>query len=353
MSRSSYFDKLTTGVTLTKYILVEQQSNPEKFGDLSRLMNAIQIGVKALSNLVRKSGFSQILGPRGSWYSQYYEQKLDQLAHELLVNTLVSSFSTCVLVSGEEEDVIIVEKDKQKSTGPASRRDVLDQSGRDVVAAGYALYGSATVFVMSAGNGVHEFILDPTIGEFILTSYSMRIPSAGRMYSINEGYSKYWYAPIQRYVRSLKYPKDGKDPYSGRYIGAMVADVHRTLKYGGIFMYPATKDCPRGKLRLMYECIPMAFLVEQAGGLAVTNPAGSLVNVLEVNAGSSVHQRIPVFMGSRGNVEEMIACFQCVMNGDCDDDDGGGGGSDGGGGSGRDGGGGSDGGDRWGIDRKK
>ena len=132
------------------------------------------------------------------------------------------------------------------------------------MAAGYALYGSATMIVLSAGHGVNGFMLDPSIGEFVLTDPDMRCKPRGKIYSINEGYEERWGADIREYVKSKKQGK----AYCGRYIGSMVADVHRTLKYGGIFMYPATTDAPNGKLRMMYECIPMAYIMEQAGGLA-------------------------------------------------------------------------------------
>ena len=138
------------------------------------------------------------------------------------------------------------------------------QSGRQIVAAGYALYGSATMIVLSTGHGVNGFMLDPSIGEFVLTDADMRVKPRGKIYSINEGYEERWGADVREYVKSKKQGK----AYVGRYVGSMVADVHRTLKYGGIFMYPATTDSPNGKLRVMYECIPMAYIMEQAGGLA-------------------------------------------------------------------------------------
>jgi fructose-1,6-bisphosphatase I len=178
------------------------------------------------------------------------------------------------------------------------------QPGRECVAAGYALYGSATMLVMSTGNGVNGFTLDPAIGEFILTQRNIRIKPRGKIYSINEGYAKSWYEPVTKYVESKKFPDNGK-PYGARYIGSMVADVHRTLVYGGIFAYPATKDTPKGKLRLLYECNPMAFIVTQAGGKATTGT----MDVLDVQP-EAIHQRVPIFLGSSDDINDVIECFK-------------------------------------------
>lgn len=322
--------------TLTRWLLAEQKKHPMASGDLTQLMTAILTAVKAISSAVRRSGIAHMFGIAGcSNVQAEVMRRLDIVANDLFINMMKSSFGTCLLVSEENEEAIEVEADKQgkyivcfdpldgasyvdslvtvgtiftvfrkKSEGPVSVKDAL-QSGRNVVAAGYALYGSATALVISVGTGVNSFVLDPTIGEFILTEKDVRIKSRGKIYSINEGYSKYWYDPIKDYIARLKDPTGGRQPYSARYVGAMVADVHRTLRYGGIFMYPATKDCPKGKLRLLYECIPMAYIIEQAGGLATT---GSLP-LLDVIP-KSIHQRSPVFLGSREDVEDIIECFK-------------------------------------------
>jgi fructose-1,6-bisphosphatase I len=169
------------------------------------------------------------------------------------------------------------------------------------VAAGYALYGSATALVLSTGHGVHGFMLDPAIGEFILTDPMMKVPDRGKIYSINEGYAHTWDPAVKEYVESRKNPPNGK-PYGGRYVGSMVADVHRTLKYGGIFMYPATKDAPQGKLRLLYECNPMSFIMEQAGGLA----SNGTIPVLDIQP-VKLHERSPIFLGSKDDVNDVLA----------------------------------------------
>jgi len=320
-------------MTLTRFVLAEQRKVPEATGDLTQLLVSIQTAVKAVSTAVRKAGIVKLFGIAGSTNVQGEEvKKLDVLSNEMFINMLSSSFTTCVLVSEENDKAIIVEVEKQgkyivcfdpldgssnidclvsigsifsiykrPGSGPVSETDAL-QPGSQVVAAGYALYGSATMMVLALGpgSGVNGFMLDPAIGEFILTDPNIKLPSKGKIYSINEGYTALWDPAIKEYVDRKKDPKFGK-PYGARYVGSMVADVHRTLKYGGIFMYPATKDSPKGKLRLLYEGIPMAYLTEQAGGMA----SDGHIRVLDVQP-TSIHQRSPIFLGSRDDVSELL-----------------------------------------------
>jgi len=174
-----------------------------------------------------------------------------------------------------------------------------------LVAAGYALYGASTMIVLSTGLGVNGFLLDPSIGEFILTHKNIRIPKKGKIYSINEGNAALWDAPTKTFVESCKkLDKNGKAK-TARYIGSMVADVHRTLLYGGIFMYPADKNSKSGKLRLLYECNPMAFLVEQAGGRA-TNGTQRILDLQP----TGVHQRSPIFLGSPDDVKDIETLYK-------------------------------------------
>jgi len=241
---------------------------------------------------------------------------------------LRSSYASCLLVSEENDNEIEVETERQGKyivsfdpldgssnidclvsigsifaifkkphDGPLAPGDAL-QSGRQIVAAGYALYGSATMIVLSTGHGVNGFMLDPSIGEFVLTDPDMKVKPRGKIYSINEGYEERWGTAVKEYVKSKKQGK----AYGGRYIGSMVADVHRTLKYGGIFMYPSTADAPSGKLRVMYECMPMAYIMEQAGGLATTGEKPILDLVPK-----KLHERSPIFLGSKEDVEDIIA----------------------------------------------
>merc|ERR1712130_748667 len=227
-------------------------------------------------------GISNLFGAAGNTNVQGEEvKKLDVLANDLFINMLRSSYASCLLVSEENDNEIEVETERQGKyivsfdpldgssniaifkkphEGPLAPGDAL-QSGRQIVAAGYALNGSATMIVLSTGHGVNGFMLDPSIGEFVLTDPDMKVKSRGKIYSINEGYEERWDPAVKEYVKSKKQGK----AYGGRYIGSMVADVHRTPKYGGIFMYPATTDAPNGKLRVMYECMPMAYIMEQAG----------------------------------------------------------------------------------------
>jgi len=194
---------------------------------------------------------------------------------------------------------------KKSHDGPATLEDAL-QPGRNFVAAGYALYGSATMVVLTTGNGVNGFTLDPSIGEFVLTNPSIKMKPRGKpIYSINEGNASLFDDAVTKYLESIKFPKDGKTPYAARYVGSMVSDMHRTLVYGGIFMYPGNKKSPRGKLRLLYECAPMAYIIEQAGGMASdgTKP------VLDVKP-EKLHDRCPIFIGSAEDVKDFLKFTQ-------------------------------------------
>lgn len=189
---------------------------------------------------------------------------------------------------------------RKKSDGPPTVEDAL-QPGNQLVAAGYALYGSATAIVLGLGSGVNGFTYDPAIGEFVLTDPNMRVPEKGKIYSINEGYAADWEDGVFNYIAAKKDPAKGK-PYGARYVGSMVADVHRTIKYGGIFIYPATKSAPSGKLRLLYECVPMAYLMIQAGGLA----SDGKISILDI-VPKKIHERSPIFLGSKSDVEEALS----------------------------------------------
>lgn len=320
-------------MTLTRWVLAQQRTAPTATGDLTQLLNSIQTAVKAIQSAVRKAGIAKLHGISGDTNVQGEEvKKLDVLSNDLFINMLKSSFTTCLLVSEENQTVLQVETErrgnyvvcfdpldgssnieclvsvgsifaiyKKKSEGDPVESDAL-KPGRELVAAGYALYGSATMMVLSLGKGkgVNGFMYDPSIGEFILTDPNMKIPEKGKIYSINEGYAAEWDKGLQDYIEDKKRPKTGK-AYGARYVGSMVADVHRTIKYGGIFMYPATKSAPNGKLRLLYECNPMSFIVTEAGGLA-TNGKVPILDIVP----SSIHQRVPCYLGSKKDVEELL-----------------------------------------------
>lgn len=325
----------TNVMTLTRFVLAEQRKVPGATGDLTQLLTAIQTAIKAVAAAVRRAGIANLYGMAGNTNVQGEEQKtLDVLSNDLFINVLKSSYTTCLLVSEENDTVVEVETERQgkyvvcfdpldgssnidclgsigsifaifrrKSSGRPDAKDAL-QTGRNAVCAGYALYGSATMVVLGLGQGVNGFMLDPALGEFILTDPDMKVKPRGKIYSINEGYSAMWDPAVTEYVQSKKFPKSGK-AYGARYIGSMVADVHRTLKYGGIFIYPATKDSPNGKLRLLYECIPMAYLIERAGGMAHSGK----IPILDVQP-ESLHGRCPIFLGSKEDVTELAELYK-------------------------------------------
>ncbi|XP_047345416.1 fructose-1,6-bisphosphatase 1 [Vespa velutina] len=330
MTSNNTFD--SNCMTLTRFVLDEQRKFPTATGDLSQLLNSIQTAVKAVSSAVRKAGIANMYGIAGNINIQGEEvKKLDILSNELFINMLTSSFTTCILVSEENKNMIEVETENQgkyivcfdpldgssnidclvsvgsifgiykklDNTNSSSVSNAL-QPGQNIVAAGYALYGSATMIVLSIGHGVNGFMYDPAIGEFILTEKNMRIPEKGNIYSINEGNESTWDSAIKEYIHSKKYPSNGK-PYNSRYVGSMVADVHRTIKYGGIFLYPSTKNNPNGKLRLLYESIPMAYIIKEAGGLA----SNGKIDILDIIP-ESIHQRSPVFLGSKDDVQDVL-----------------------------------------------
>ncbi|XP_030832557.1 fructose-1,6-bisphosphatase 1 [Strongylocentrotus purpuratus] len=325
----------TDFMTLTRFMIEEQTRCEGATGEMTQLLNSIATAVKAISSNVRKAGISRLYGiAGGSNVTGDEQKKLDIISNDLFISQLKNSFTTCALVSEENEKVIEVETNRRGKyivtfdpldgssnidclvsigtifgiwkkegdpKGEVSSSDVL-QPGSSMVAAGYALYGSATMIVLSTGCGVNGFQLDPAIGEFVLTDRLITIKSRGKIFSINEGYSQYWDKSIAKYVESKKYPGEGKSPYGARYIGSMVADMHRTIVYGGIFLYPAHKKSKTGKLRLLYEGAPMAFICEQAGGKATTGKE----RILDIIP-SDIHQKTPVVMGSTFDVDDYLA----------------------------------------------
>ncbi len=318
--------------TLARHIYEEERNYPEATGELSDLLHDLSLAAKVISLEVNKAGLVDILGFTGD-ENVHGEQvkKLDIYAHEMMIKAMDHGGHLCVMASEEEEDIIHIPPEffigkyvllfdpldgssnidanisigtifsiyrrVSSEEGPGTLEDCL-QHGFKQVAAGYVIYGSSTIFVYTAGNGVHGFTLDPSFGEFILSHPNIRTPKKGKIYSINEGNYLYWHPGLKRYIKYLQEEdKFSERPYSSRYIGSMVADIHRNLLYGGIFMYPADSRSPNGKLRLMYECNPMAFIVEQAGGRA----SNGKQRMLEVQP-TSLHQRTPIFIGSEEDV---------------------------------------------------
>lgn len=324
-------------VTLTRFVLQGQRKNKGAHGDLTMLLAAVQLACKVTETCVRRAGIAKLYGLAGSGNIQgENQQKLDVIANDTFKVNIDSCEKVCLMVSEEEEEAILSGRrgtrgkyaiafdpldgssniDSDVSIGsifsiyevanpesintPQDAAKAILQSGRNMVAAGYAMYGSATNLVITTGDGVHGFTLDPALGEFMLTHANIRIPQRGRIYSVNEGNARYWDAATREYVHSLKYPDQGKS-YALRYIGSFVADVHRTLFYGGIFMYPADQKNTQGKLRLLYEAAPMAMLMEQAGGRAVSGTQ-DILDIVPTN----IHERCPVYMGSSGDVGDVL-----------------------------------------------
>ncbi|KAK4816848.1 hypothetical protein QYF61_023970 [Mycteria americana] len=326
----------TDMLTLTRFVMEKGRRVKGATGELTQLLNSMLTAIKAISSAVRKAGLAHMFGIAGTVNVTGDEvKKLDVLSNSLVINMLQSSYSTCVLVTEENKEAIVIPKDKRgkyvvcfdpldgssnidclapigtifaiykkETDDEPSEKDAL-QPGRNIVAAGYALYGSATLVALSTGQGVDCFMLDPGLGEFILVDKDVKIKKKGKVYSLNEGYAKYFDPAMTEYLQKKKFPEDGSSPYGARYVGSMVADVHRTLMYGGIFMYPANQKSPKGKLRLLYECNPMAFIIEQAGGMATTGTEA----VLDVKP-ESIHQRVPLILGSPDDVQEYLACVQ-------------------------------------------
>ncbi|KAG1905639.1 fructose-1,6-bisphosphatase class 1/Sedoheputulose-1,7-bisphosphatase [Suillus fuscotomentosus] len=322
-------------ITLSRHVMDDQlRLGAAATGDLTLLLIAIQVTSKFIATNVRKARLINLVGLAGETNVQGEEQKkLDVLANDIMVNALRASGKTAVLVSEELDNAIIIEEKNRgkycvvfdpldgssnidagvnigtifgiypvRPDSDGTIGDVL-RPGSEMVAAGYTMYGSSANLVLSTGSGVNGYTLDAALGEFILTHPDIKIPSRGKIYSFNEGNSMYFYPPVTNYLNSIKYPKTGS-PYSARYIGSMVADVHRTLLYGGIFGYPDDKKSKSGKLRLLYEAFPMAFLTEQAGGVATTGT----MRILDIMP-TSIHERCSVFLGSRDDVQDLTKFY--------------------------------------------
>jgi fructose-1,6-bisphosphatase I len=329
----------TSVITIERFIMDRERQIPEATGELSNLLYDIALGAKIIASAVRRAGIINILGSAHAMNIQGEEQqKLDVFANEALKNSMCYTGRVCVMASEEEDEKIPIGENipqgkyavlfdpldgssnidnnnpvgtifsiyrRTSMEGNGTLRDVL-QPGRNQIAAGYVMYGSSVMLVYTTGQGVHGFTLDPTIGEFVLSHPNIRTPTRGKYYSVNESYFGRWSRGMQRAVRGFHgdYPEriPGKN---SRYIGALVADFHRNLVSGGIFLYPAETSKPTGKLRLCYEASPLAFVAEQAGG-AATDGVNRILDLVP----AQLHQRTPLVIGSAGDVEfvrEMLA----------------------------------------------
>lgn len=318
-------------VTLDEFIIKRQKDFDFASGELTGLLRDIGVAAKIVNREVNKAGLVNILGTEGEANaSGDTVQKLDMYANDKLIDCLKNSGECCGIASEENEDFIsippVAGKDakyvvvfdpldgssnidvnvsvgtifgiyrrKSKASGPCELKDFL-QKGTDLVAAGYVLYGTSTILVYTTGRGVNGFTLDPTIGEFCLSHRDIQIPNRGNYYSVNQGYYLKFDVEMRRYIDHCSDMN-----LRMRYIGSMVSDIHRTLLQGGIFLYPNTRKYPKGKLRLLYECNPLAFIVEQAGGKAIN---ANLERIMEQDA-HELHQRETIVIGSPEMVDEM------------------------------------------------
>ncbi len=332
-------------VTLYRHIIEQERKFPEATGELSDLLADIAIACKLISLEVNRAGLIEILGFTGDKNVHGEEvKKLDVYAHDTLVQTMEASGHLCAVASEESEDFIPLKEqfmgDRPMSkyichfdpldgssnieanisigtifsiykriseSGPGTLQDCL-QPGIKQVAAGYVIYGSSTILVKTTGRGVFGFTLDPTVGEFLLSYKKLKIPKRSKTYSVNEGNYNKWSPGLRKYIDNLKsINPEKKRPYSARYVGSLVADFHRNLLYGGIFLYPADKKNPNGKLRLLYEANPLAFIVEQAGGRATNGKC----RIMEIEP-QNLHQRTPLFIGSE---EDVLEAEKYLLNG--------------------------------------
>jgi fructose-1,6-bisphosphatase I len=319
--------------TVQQHILQQQQEISEASGRFSWLLSGITLATKMVEARIRTAGLTDVLGAMGQMNVQgEQQQKLDVYANQALLHCLGLRDSVAALVSEEDEEPVTF--DRSVETGkyiivfdpldgssnidvnvnvgtifsvlrrlPSADGDLqasILQPGYEQLAAGYVVYGPSTVLVYTTGHGVHGFTLDPTIGAFVLTNEHMKMPEQGNYYSVNEANAASWPDEYREYVGKLRSGALGRQ-YSSRYIGSLVADFHRTLLKGGVFLYPPTRDQPGGKLRLLYEANPLAFIAEQAGGMASSGKG----RILDIKP-EGIHQRTPFIVGSKRELEALL-----------------------------------------------
>ncbi|EDP58352.1 class 1 fructose-bisphosphatase [Vibrio sp. AND4] len=327
--------------TLGEFIVEKQADFPHANGDLSSLLASIRLAAKIVNREINAAGLGDITGAVGTENVQGEDQqKLDVYANDKFKAALEARDQVCGVASEEEDEAVAFNKELNQNAKYVVLMDPLDgssnidvnvsvgtifsiyrrvspigtipteedflQPGHKQVAAGYVIYGSSTMLVYTTGNGVNGFTYDPSIGSFCLSHENMMIPEDGKIYSINEGNYIRFPLGVKKYIKYCQenVPEDGR-PYTSRYIGSLVADFHRNLLKGGIYLYPSTQSHPQGKLRLLYECNPMAFLIEQAGGLA----SDGVNRILDLKP-TELHQRVPFFVGSKNMVNKVEAFLE-------------------------------------------
>lgn len=331
------------GITFQRYMIQKQKEFPNASGDFSAILSTIMYAGKQIYNEVRKTGLTGISQKTGRINIQGESVKeLDELANEIFYESFKFTGLLCVMASEEVDNILSIPREfacgeyvllfdpldgssnidvnvnigsifsvyrRISKSGQGTKEDCL-QIGRKQIAAGYILYGPSTMLVFSTGQGVDGFTLDPNLGEFLLSHPNIKIPRQGKIYSVNESNSNHWTLGINHYIQYLK-EKDKKTnrPYSARYIGSLVADFHRNLLKGGIFLYPGDSKNPNGKLRLLYEANPLAFLIEQADGKATNG----LLDILDIQP-TEIHQRVPLIIGSKNDVEKFLEFHKPLRN---------------------------------------
>jgi fructose-1,6-bisphosphatase I len=318
-------------ITIERHIIEGERQHPGATGNFSAVLRDLTMAIKLIWREVSKAGLVNILGSAGRENIHGDAvKKLDVYADEMIYKAMDHGGHLCVMASEENEDVLHIPDDYPKgkyvllfdpldgssnidanvtigtifsiyrrvsNSGKGTLADCT-QPGYKQIAAGYVVYGSSTMLVYTTGDGVHGFTLDPSIGEFLLSHENIRVPKSGKIYSVNEGNYRYWSDGVKMYIKYLQDEDTSSSrPYSARYIGSMVADIHRTLLYGGIFLYPGDTRLPGGKVRLMYEANPMSFIMEQAGG-AATDGNQRILDVIP----TALHQKTPLFIGSEEDV---------------------------------------------------
>ena len=326
---------LNKNQTLGEFIIKNQTSFKYSSGELSSLINSIRLAAKVVNHEVNKAGLVDIIGVTGNENIQSEkQQKLDVYANEKFINTLINRNIVCGIASEEEDNFISINSnDKNNQNKYVVLIDPLDgssnidvnvsvgtifsiyrrkskigsevilddflQKGRNQVAAGYIIYGTSTMLVYTTGNGVNGFTLNPAIGTFYHSNSNFKIPAEGKIYSINEGNYLQFPDYVKKYIKYCQQEKEDR-PYTSRYIGSLVSDFHRNMIKGGIFLYPQTSKNPNGKLRLLYECNPIAFICEQAGGVA-TNGKENILDIIP----TELHMRTPFYCGSKKMVQQL------------------------------------------------
>jgi fructose-1,6-bisphosphatase I len=320
----------TSVVTIERFIIEQERLHPEATGELSGILYDMALAAKMIANKVRSAGLVDVLGSADTENVQgEVQQKLDVIANEIVVKAMDHAGRLCAMASEEEPEIIQIPEGfrlgkyllmfdpldgssnidvnvpvgtifsvvKKITRGVRGELEDLLQPGRRQVAAGYVIYGSSTMLVYTTGQGVHGFTLDPAIGEFLLSHPNIKVPPTGRYLSVNDSYEPLWDPRVQTLMRQYRGLEGGRKPLNVRYVGSLVADIHRNLLGGGVFAYPANTKSPKGKLRLLYEANPLAFIVEQAGGAA----SDGTRRIMDI-APTELHQRTPLFIGNSDEV---------------------------------------------------